>query len=135
MTHETLIGMFHHYYDVRAGLESARTNMPDPEALRLETSDCNPVKARDAQEYRKAFVGDVGIYLKKIEWHERYIMLARMVKPGEEQVGWTRIIRRLNRIGKPFPKSLKDISNLRNAYRDRIKPHAEAYFRERGYLR
>jgi hypothetical protein len=109
--------------------------MPDAESLRLEVFTGEAVKARDAIEYRNAFVVDVQIYLRSLEWWEAYIILGRMVKPGEDQVTWRKLVAKLKDIGQPYPKKLKHHSNLFVQYRDIIKPNAEAYFRDRGYIR
>jgi hypothetical protein len=127
--------MFSHYHEVRAGLESVRTGTPTPESLRQEVNTSEPVKARDSLEYRKAFVGDVQLYLRKLEWWEAYILLARMVKPWEEQVTWYGIAKHLKRVGHDYPRSFRDGSNIARTYRNVIKPLAEDHFRDRGYLR
>jgi hypothetical protein len=127
--------MFAYYHEVRAALCSPRTNMPQPEALRQEIFVSNPKKARSVLECKKAFVGDVEIYLRRIEWWERIAIEGRMVAPGEDQVSWNKLAKRIGKEGRPLPRALKNMGNLFREYRDIIRPNAEAYFRDRGYLR
>lgn len=135
MKFSTLGGLFSHYHEVRAGLSSVRTGTPTPEAIRQEVFSSEPVKSRDAVEYRYALVGDVKLYLRRLEWYDAYILLCRMVKPHEEPVVYRDIPKLLKQAGHPYPRAFNHHNHVYERFRKVIRPLAEDHFRERGYLR
>jgi hypothetical protein len=126
--------MFSHYYEVREGLSSSRTNTPQPEVLREEIFTSNQVKARSAVEYRAAFVADIDNYLKRLDWYDCEVMLGRMPEPGCKQVAWRKLSKVIKADIRTCPRNLSDHSNLAKRYYKSLVPDAERYFRDRGYL-
>jgi hypothetical protein len=135
---DTLGGIFSYYHEVRASMYGARTNMPDSEALRLEVMGTpNPMRARSSMEYRKALIGDIQLYVKKQPWHDQYLLMGRLRPPGEAQISFNRIVALVRELssGRTIPWQYRDRANLRKHWSRVIRPLAEDYFRERGYLR
>jgi hypothetical protein len=118
----TLRGLFMRYYEVRESLGAPKTSMPQPESLKREVFVSNPQQARDSIEYQWAFLCDVELYLDRIDWFDRVVIEGKI--PAFE-----------NEDGRPFPKRYKNPGNLSKFFGEVIKPNAEAYFRDRGYLR
>ena len=116
-------------------MRAPKTSMPQPESLRQDIVVSNPQKARDSMEYQNAFVCDVELYLKRIIWHDRLLIKGRVTAPGIEQKSWRVLIIEMNEDGRPFPKRYKHKASLSEFFGEVIKPNAENYFRERGYLR
>ena len=133
----TLEGMFHKYYEVQAGLKSARTSMPDPETSSMNVQDKSAQKSRDSLEGRKAFVADVNNYVGRLHWCDKYIIMGRNRPHGEKRVSWSKLVKLL-RIMARFRKIeyyYRDYSDMSKRYRNNIRPLAEDYFKEIGYLK
>jgi hypothetical protein len=131
----TLRGLFLRYFEVRESMRAPKTSMPQPESLRQDVTVSNPQAARSNMECQKALVCDVELYLERIEWHDRLLIKGRIVAPGIDQKSWRVLIKEMNEDGRPFPKRYKHKASLSEFFGEVIKPNAEAYFRDRGYIR
>ena len=130
---ETLIG---HYHTVRVGLESARTSMPDAEALSMDIQAQSTQKARESLEYRKALVTDVQKYLSNLHWCDMYTLMCQM-RPNGDSMTWPRTIRTIQALseGRHIKLVYRRRDHIANKYWDWIYPRAESHFRRVGYLR
>jgi hypothetical protein len=135
MVMTTLRGLFMRYYEVRESMRAPKTSMPQPEALKLDVTVFTPQRARSNMECQKAFVCDVELYLARIAWHDSLLIEGRVTAHDEDQKSWRTLIREMDKDGRPFPKRYKNKGNLSKFFGEVIKPNAEAYFRDRGYLR
>jgi hypothetical protein len=137
----TLRGLFMRYYEVRESMRAPKTSMPTPEALKMDFAgeQSNTVKckkqSRDKIELDWAFVCDVENYLARIAWHDSLLIKGRVTAHDEDQKSWRILIKEMDKDGRPFPKRYKNKGNLSKFFGEVIKPNAEAYFRDRGYLR
>ena len=131
----TLRGLFLRYFEVRESMRAPKTSMPQPEALRMDVTVSNPYKARSSMESHKAFICDVELYLNRIAWHDSLLIKGRVTAPGIDQKSWRVLIKEMNDDGRPFPKFYTNKGSLSKFFGEVVKPNAENYFRERGYLR
>jgi hypothetical protein len=123
------------YFEVRESMRAPKTSMPQPEALRMDISVSNPQRARSNMESQKAFVCDVDLYLNRIDWYDKLLIEGRITAQDHSQKSWRVLIKEMDRDGRPVPKSYKTPRNLSYMFGKVVKPNAEAYFRDRGYLR
>lgn len=130
---EILIG---HYYTVRAGLESARTSMPDAEELSMDIQVLTTHKSRESLEYRKALVADVQKYLSNLHWCDMYVLMCQM-RPDDKSMTWPDTIRTIQALadGRHIKAVYRRRDHIANKYWDWIYPRAGSYFRRVGYLR
>jgi hypothetical protein len=131
----SLRGLFLRYFEVRESMRAPKTSMPQPEALRQDITVSNPQRARSNMESQKAFVCDVELYLERIEWYDSMLIRGRIAADIANQKSWRVLIKEMNEDGRPFPKRYKDKRGLSELFGKVVKPNAEAYFRDRGYIR
>jgi hypothetical protein len=129
--------MFAQFYEVRAGLRSSRTSTPQPEALKEEVFTGDSRKAKSGLENRNAFVVDVCNYLNRIPWYDAVMILGRIVEPGRKKMSWRRIARFIKKesSNRKCPARLGYYQHLNERYKSVVRPDADHYFREIGYLR
>lgn len=127
----TLKGLLMHYLEVKESMRAPKTSTPQPESLRQDVVTFNPRKARDIIEYKWAFVCDVELYLRRIDWHDKLLIEGRVIA----EKSWGKLIKEMNLDGRVVPKRYKHKRSLSEMFGKVIRPNAEHYFRERGYLR
>jgi hypothetical protein len=137
MKYKTLEGMFKRYHDIRAELSSARTSMPDAEALSMDIQVLSTQKSRESLEYKKAFIADIQIFIKSLEWCDRYVLMGRNRPAGEKICSYNKIKRliKARKHGRDIAYHYRDKSHMSKRYWDYLYPHASDYFKEIGYLK
>lgn len=136
----TLRGLLSHYYEVRESMRAPKSSTPDPERLRLESitfdgNNGNPKGVSYRKEMNYALVCDVELYLKRIDWFDKLLIEGRITAHEGDQKSWRSLIKIMNADGRPIPRAYKHPFELSKMFGQVIKPNAEAYFRDRGYIR
>jgi len=137
MRYTNLEGMFSHYHEVRSGLQSCRTSMPDSEALSMDIQVSCTQKSRDRLLDKTTFIADIKLFINSLEWCDRYVLMGQMRPPGEKSLSWDKIIKIIRTMaeGRKLSTRYKYKSDMSNWYWDILYPHAENHFRKIGYLR
>lgn len=124
------------YHEIRSGLQSCRTSMPDAEELSMDIQVQNTDRARESLEYRKALVADIQKYLDNLHWCDRLTLMCQM-RPDSNSMTWPRTIRTIQALsdGRHIKPVYRRRDYIVNKYWDWIYPRADSYFRRVGYLR
>lgn len=125
------------YYALRRSLEAAKTCTPDPDRFRAGGHVRNSMAARSIEEEKFSFVGDVDVFLKRVQWWEAVILTSRVVPQGYKPRTYGQIAltleSRAKREGLYLPGRLIYRQHLHTEL-ERVKKRAEKHFTEKGYL-